>query len=293
MHEFLTVREVADLLRIKERKLYDLTSEGALPVTKVTGKLIFPRDALMAWLRHNTDYGSALPALMAHPAVVAGSHDPLLDWALRASGSELATYYDGSADGLKRLKAGQAVAAGVHFHSAQEGTATVDRVSAEMVHEPVVLVEWARRVQGLIIKPELADGIRSIEDVAGRRVVCRQAGAGSEALFSLLLGQGGVDESDFTRLPEVARSQSDLAEAVAHGSADLGFGIEAVARQHKLAFVPLETERYDLLAWRRDFCEPPMQRLMDFTRTAAFAEHARQMGGYDVEATGRIIYNGA
>ena len=63
MHEFLTTKEVADLLRIKERKLYDLCAEGVLPVTKVTGKLIFPRVALMAWLRANTDYGAALPAL--------------------------------------------------------------------------------------------------------------------------------------------------------------------------------------------------------------------------------------
>jgi len=32
--------------------------------------------------------------------VVLGSHDPLLDWAVRQSGSGLATYFDGSLDGL-------------------------------------------------------------------------------------------------------------------------------------------------------------------------------------------------
>jgi putative molybdopterin biosynthesis protein len=53
--------------------------------------------------------------------VVAGSHDPLLEWALRESGAGLAVLSDGSFDGLKRLAAGTAMAAGIHL---PETTAT-------------------------------------------------------------------------------------------------------------------------------------------------------------------------
>jgi putative molybdopterin biosynthesis protein len=292
MHEFLTVKEVADLLRIKERKLYDLTAEGVLPVTKVTGKLIFPRDALMAWLRRNTDYGASLPAIIAHPAVVAGSHDPLLDWALRASGSELASYYDGSTDGLERVKAGQAMAAGVHFHAEGEGEPNVARVADEMAHDPVVVVHWACRTQGLIMRPENREEIGSIEDIAGRRVVFRQKGAGSQHLFAALIARAGLDETGFELHPETARSETDLAQAIAHGGADIGFGVEAVARQNGLHFVPLHRESFDLVAWRRDFCEPPLQKLMAFARSNAFMERANQLGGYDVRDAGTIRYNG-
>lgn len=294
MHEFLTVKEVAELLRIKERKLYDLTGEGVLPVTKVTGKLIFPRDALMAWLRANTDYGAALPAVTAHPAVVAGSHDPLLDWALRASSSELATYWDGSADGLRRVKTGQAAAAGVHFHGAgaDDDDANPARIAKEAPHEPLVLVEWAKRVQGLIVKPDDVASMKRINDIKGKVVVFRQEGAGSQALFARLLAATGIGESDIVRHPEIARNQTDLAQAVAHGGADVGFGVEAVARQHKLGFVPVTTERFDLVIWRRDFCDPALQKLFAFARTPIFAEHARQLGGYDIEMTGTIRYNG-
>ena len=55
-------------------------------------------------------------ARTAPPPIVAGSHDPLLDWALRESGSGLATYYDGSFDGLTRLKDRTAQAAALHIH---------------------------------------------------------------------------------------------------------------------------------------------------------------------------------
>lgn len=292
MHEFLTVKEVAELLRIKERKLYDLTGEGVIPVTKVTGKLIFPRDALMAWLQRNTEYGAGLPSMIERPAVVAGSHDPLLDWALRASGCGLATFYDGSTDGFARVKAGQAMAAGVHFHGSEGEAANAARLQSEMAHEPVILVAWAKRMQGLIVRPEIAREIGGIGDVVGRRVVFRQLGAGSRALFSRLLADAGLDEGRLESTGTVTHSELDLAEAVAHGSADLGFGVEAVARQHKLAFIPLYRENFDLVVWRRDFCEPPIQALMAFARSPAFAERAGQLGGYDVGEVGTIRYNG-
>ena len=47
-HSYLTTREVADLLRLKERKVYDLVAEGDIPCVRVTGKLLFPRDLIEA-----------------------------------------------------------------------------------------------------------------------------------------------------------------------------------------------------------------------------------------------------
>ena len=44
--DLLNTAEAADYLRIKERKLYELVSEGAVPCSKVTGKWLFPRHEL-------------------------------------------------------------------------------------------------------------------------------------------------------------------------------------------------------------------------------------------------------
>ena len=48
MADFLTTKEVAELLRIKERTIYDLVKEGSIPVSRVTGKLLFPRELVEA-----------------------------------------------------------------------------------------------------------------------------------------------------------------------------------------------------------------------------------------------------
>ena len=109
MPEYLTTREVAELLRLKERKVYDLASSGALACSRATGKLLFPEKAVRAWLaEHSSQDGAGGPAI--RPNVFLGSHDPLLEWALRQSQCGLATYFDGSSDGLERFAQREGVA---------------------------------------------------------------------------------------------------------------------------------------------------------------------------------------
>src|SRR3546814_12521790 len=93
---FLTTREVAELLRVKERKVYDLAAAGDIPCRRVTGKLLFPRAEIEAWLARGST--AATPRVL--PAnIVAGSPDPLLDWAMREPGSGLAASFHGHHDG--------------------------------------------------------------------------------------------------------------------------------------------------------------------------------------------------
>ena len=81
--EFMTTKEVATYLRIKERRLYELVKQGEIPCTKVTGKWLFPKALIDLWLAENAE-GRTLPA--PPPPVIAGSQDPLLDWAVKESG---------------------------------------------------------------------------------------------------------------------------------------------------------------------------------------------------------------
>lgn len=294
MHDYLTAHEVADLLRIKERKLYDLVSDGAIPVTKVTGKLLFPRAAVMEWMREHTEPGANVTAASSFvanstPLIMAGSHDPLLDWALRASGAGIATWFDGSADGIARMKAGQALAAGIHFHG-EGGFANAKKLQSEMGREPVVLIEWAKRQQGLVTASR--NDISTLRDLKGKRFISRQTGAGSRVLFELLLREAGLSPDTFQFVEETARSENEVAQAVSNGRAEAGFAIEAAARQFGLDFIPLATERFDLVVWRREYFETPFQKLLSFANSNDFAIRASELGGYDVSATGEVHFNG-
>lgn len=288
MHDYLTTRELADLLRIGERKVYDLASSGEIPHVRALGKLLFPRAEIAAWLAASR----AGPAVAEPPLppILAGSHDPLLDWALRESGSGLATYYDGSFDGLDRLAARSAQAAGLHIHE----TDGYNRAAllARLGEAPVVLVEFARRQRGLLLAPGTS-GIRGFADLAGRRVIQRQTTAASQHLFAARLGAAGVDIADLDPAPGTARTEEDLAAALREGKAEAGFGLGALAGLYRLDFVPLMHERYDLAIWRRAWFDPPMQKLMGFLTSPPLAARAAELGGYDLAGLGRVHHNGA
>lgn len=288
--EFLTTREVAALLRVRERKVYELANRGEIPCRRVTGKLLFPRAAVEAWLTGETL--AAAPAGRQAPDIVAGSHDPLLDWALRESGSGLASFFDGSLDGLDRLAAGEAMACGLHVFEPDTGDWNRAHVAARLDASPVVLIEWAKRSRGLIIAPGLEDEIRSIASLRGRRLVLRQPKAGGQILFDHLLAEAGLSYADLGPLEPPARTEADCAAVVAFGRADAAPGLEAMARQFRLAFLPLVTERYDIAIERRAYFEPRWQTLTAFCRTRAFAAHATELGGYDVSGNGTVHWNG-
>jgi excisionase family DNA binding protein len=50
MSDFMTTKEVAAYLRIKERRVYELVRQRAIPCTRVTGKWLFPKTLIDLWL---------------------------------------------------------------------------------------------------------------------------------------------------------------------------------------------------------------------------------------------------
>jgi len=290
--QFLTVRELAALLRVKERKVYSLAASGQIPCNRATGKLLFPRADLEAWLGRHSSGGAASVEGAEPPTVFAGSHDPLLDWALRESRCGIASFFDGSLDGLARLGEGRALAGGLHLFEPDSEDWNRDHVAHALAGAPVVLLEWAWRARGLITAAKPPKTIGGVADLAGLRVVPRQPEAGSQVLFEALLEKEGIAAGDIEVVEPPARSEADVALAVADGKADAGFGLEAVARQYRLGFVPLVRERFDVAVFRRGYFEAPFQTFLGFCRSEAFAAKARELGGYDVSGFGKVHYNG-
>jgi len=289
--EMMDTREVAAYLRLKERRIYDLVRQRAIPHVRATGKLLFPRAQVDAWIAAKGETPVAQPR--AHPPIIAGSHDPLLEWAVRESRCGLAILAAGSRAGVEALARGEATAAAAHWLDEASGDYNVPLVRTLLAGTDVVVLEWARRTQGLLLREGNPHRIRKVADLArGRlRVATRQPEAGSQRLFVHLLARAGIAPESLDWLPRVAHAETELAAIVREGQADVGLGIEAAARAHGLAFIPLATERLDLIAFRRDAFEPPLQTLLAWTRMPEFAAQATALGGYNVANTGRVVFN--
>lgn len=287
-HEYLTVRELADLLRLKERKVYDLAASGEVPCSRATGKLLFPAQEIRAWIERAKS-GGPMPAA-DRPPIVLGSHDPLLDWAIRQSRCGLATFFDGSLDGLARFGRGEGVAAGLHIRDAKSGTWNVPAVAQEAAAQNAVLVGFARRSRGLVCRPG-GPAPEGFAGLAGLRVVPRQRESGTSALFDALAAQAGLDLARVA-FTEVARTEDDAVESVRRGEADAAFGLACVAQSYGLDFRPVIEEEFALLVDRKAWFDAPMQAFLAFCRSGKFRDRAAAYGGYDVSGLGAVLWNG-
>lgn len=288
MAELLTTDEAAAYLRLSERKLYELIAEGAVPCSKVTGRWLFPKAALDRWVTGSMTAQAAQPV----PAIVGGSHDPLLEWALRESGSGLATLAEGSEAGLRRLSRREVVAAAIHMHRIEgddDGANADAAAHAPGLHD-AVLIAFARREQGLLVAPGNPLGLRDIGSAVTKRVrmAQRPQGAGAQLLLLALLAHAGLAPDALKLIKPPCPTGPDVAQAVQSRRADCGIATRGVARAAGLDFVPLTWERFDLVLRQRDYFTPGAQALFGFMRQPAFAERAAEMGGYDVTESGCV-----
>jgi excisionase family DNA binding protein len=291
MPDVLTLREAAAFLRLSERSLYELARARRVPAVQLGGKWLFPRARLERWLTAQAEAPEA-NARPDPPPILAGSHDPLLDWAVRQSGCGLALRAGGSLDGLSALAAGEAMAAAMHLRDPDTGAFNEPAVRDALPSRPMVGIVWAWRSQGLILPPGNPRGIQAIPDLVqpGICVAGRQPRAGSHVLLVHLLGEAGIRLDAVRFLPDPALAEDEVAAAVQEGRADAGFGIGAEAAARGLCFVPLFRERFDLVMERRHYFGVPVQRLLRFARQPDFAARARRLSGYEVEANGDVSF---
>jgi len=290
--QLFTTSEAASYLRLKERKIYEMVAEGTIPCTKVTGRWLFPKAELDHWLATSIQRPPGLSR--AEPApIVAGSHDPLLEWALRESGCGLATLAVGSEAGFERFLAGEAIAAGMHLHALDdvEADANVAALKARSDVGDAVLIGFCRREQGFLVPSGNPMKIATIDDAIARaaRICMRPKGAGAQLLLLALLERAKATLETVQAGP-MCPTGPDIAQAIRAGRADVGVATRSVANAAGLDFVPIVWESFDLLMRQRDYFRPALQTLMGFLRSEELAARAREMGGFDLATSGAVRF---
>lgn len=286
MSEFLTTKEVAHLLRLKERKVYDLASRGEIPYVKVTGKLLFPTVKIHQWIQKKS--GSLVDGSV-RPSVILGSHDPVFEWAISASSCGLPTSLNGSMDGFERFTKREGIVCGMHVDNRDSTGWNTELSSLYLERSPSVLVHWAKRERGLIIRPGVS--IHRMYDLRGKRLAPRQKEAAAQLLFERHLSTQGVCLKDIESV-RVARNETEAALSVVEGEADAAFGLRCFADRYNLGFVPVCVEYFDLLIDRFAYFELGIQTLLQFTQTLGFTQEVQRYAGYDVSHLGQVRLNG-
>ena len=288
-----TTAEAANYLRLKERKIYEMVAEGAVPCTKVTGRWLFPKTELDQWLASSVSRPPGMARTAAAP-IVGGSHDPLLEWALRESGSGLATLAVGSEAGLNSFLAGETLAAAIHLHALDDPAADANlaAMTSRSDLQDAVMIGFCRREQGFLLAPGNPLKIGTITDVLSKRarMTMRPKGAGAQLLLLALLEQARASLDQLVTAQPVCPTGPDIAQAIRAGRADAGIATRGVANAAGLDFVPIVWERFDLVMRQRDYFHSPLQTLMRFLRSDGFMTRGHELGGYDLSDAGAVRF---
>lgn len=297
MESYMNTRELAKYLGINEKKVYSLIEERGLPATKVTGKWGFIKELVDIWLENSTEnYPSVLHRLKDF-LMVAGSNDPLLEFAIDEVARGEKGFFPffcntGSTEGLQILKEKKVHIAASHLFDQETGEYNICQAGSGLSELRLVVINFAYRKQGLMVKKGNPKKVNGIEDLAkkGTRFVNRQKGAGTRVLMDSLFKKAGITKTSVAGYENEVSTHLDVALRVLRGEADAGAGIMATANLLGLDFIPLKEERFDLLVPREYFFAEEVTSLMNIIRSERFSKEAARFGGYDTRDSGKVIY---
>jgi len=280
------------------RKVYALTAAGRREMAR------WVREARPQSTRHR-DHAAvharlgALLRLRSRTATVplfaVGSDDLVLDLLVHRLAEQEGIRFSnrpvGSLSGLIALHERRAHVAGIHLLDVDSGEYNVPYVKHLLPEEHIVLVNLARREQGLMLAAGNPKSIRGLRDLTRRdvRLANRQAGAGTRLLLRHLLRKARIDPGNIAGYERELPTHNAVATAIAGGAADVGPGVRAAALVHGLEFLPLGEERYDLVIPRRIFESSALRPVLEILGDSAFRRAAAHLPGYDVTRMGRVV----
>jgi molybdate-binding protein/DNA-binding XRE family transcriptional regulator len=197
----------------------------------------------------------------------------------------------GSTDALSELAKETVHLAGVHLRDAA-GDFNLPFLRKHFGRKRMTVVTLAFWQMGLVVAPGNRKSIRSVEDLGrrGLRIVNRERGSGARQLLDRRLAEAGISPRNVSGYERVLRLHTEVAREVFEERADAAVAPLAVARLLGLDFVPLETERYDLVVPRELVDQhPSVQRLLDALSTRAVRRELDALGGYDTTHTGELV----
>jgi len=224
-----------------------------------------------------------------------GSHDPAITLiAARAEdirpGLILQLKFSGSLGGLIALAKKEADIAGCHLWDEESNTYNIPFVRRLFPGQRMVVLTLALRRVGLIVPPGNPIKISGLQDLtrSGVRFINRQPGSGTRVWLDAQLKYSGVNCENIAGYQDEEMTHSEVASAIAKGQVNVGLGVQTAALVFGLDFIPLNTERYELVIPVKVWEKPSMQSLYRWLTTPAAQKAIYELGGYDIDECGHV-----
>lgn len=309
----LTPQEVADILKIAKNTVYELIKRGELNSYRVGKKVRVDAKDVEEYknstksIKGRNQSNSSRENLRLTPLfseevpqnngfVICGQ-DILLDilsryLQLHPNGVQALRSYVGSYNGLYSLYLGSVQMTAAHLWDGDTGQYNIPFVRRMLPGIPAVIIHLACRLQGFYVAKGNPKNVAGWEDFKRKdiTIINREKGSGTRILLDEHLRKLGIDAKNIKGYKRESTSHLAIASTVARGGADIGIGNEKSGLQVKgIDFIPLQTERYELVIKKEDLEKAPFQAVIEILRSQELKMELEGIGGYDLSEMGKIV----
>lgn len=302
----LSTQEVAEILHVSKSTIYDLIRKGEIHSYKIGRKVRFTQDDVDAYIARSRHEHSTMPVkrIDTHstlltpdeeeqPQLIISGQDVVLDILanyLQQNGITTGRTYLSSFEGLLSLYQNKVDITACHLFDGKNYNASY--VRALMPGIPAVMINLSYRTQGFYIQKGNPKGITGWEDLKRKEITVlnRRPGSSARILLDTQLKRMKISASSVKGYDTIMKSHLTMAAAIAAGEADLAIGTERISRQMDgIDFIPLLTERYDLVVRKEMLDTEPVQAVLKILNDAVFRKEISRFSGNDYRHLGTII----
>ena len=317
-----TPLEVAELLKITKNTVYELIKRGELPSYKIGKKIRIDMHDVEDYINNqksnsrpsinhnintkllnnnveNTIHTSNSISLSnkSNSKIIISGQDILLDILARYIEEILPDYtvlrsYKGSYNGLYDLYNNKVSIASCHLWDGDKDEYNTDYVKRLVPGTPCVLINLAYRLQGFYVEKGNPLNIKSFKDLTNKNIkfINREKGSGVRVLLDEKLRLLNIDPNSINGYYNEENSHLAVASTVGRGDANIGLGNKKASMQvETIDFIPLQTERYDLIIKKSDLNNPIYKSIISILSSEKFKNELQGIGGYDLKDLGKII----
>jgi putative molybdopterin biosynthesis protein len=163
--------------------------------------------------------------------------------------------------------------------------------AGDMLPQGAEVVGFCSWREGLVLRPDLAGDVTGLGDVArrGLRLVNREQGSEARSVLDRELRALGIDGGRLPGYGTRAAGHLQVAAAITAGLADVGVASEPAALAYGLAFVPMATERFDLVIPAGLAGSREIQGLIKVLASRWLLDQLASLPGYDPARCGEHI----
>ncbi|QPQ29759.1 helix-turn-helix transcriptional regulator [Lysinibacillus sp. JNUCC 51] len=297
-----TIEEVAQLLKVSKLTIYDLVKKGDLPVFRVGRQMRVDRNDLQLYIQKSktgatpaASTASTTPSTKNKKIIISGQDlalDLLGKYIEKKQSNKVLRSHEGSFNGVMALYNGECDIASLHLYDGDTGEYNTPYLKKIFVSHSYILLNLISRRAGFYVQKGNPLQIQSIEDFKTKslKLMNREKGSGARTFLDEQLRIHHISPSSIEGYNEEEMSHIDVASAIANGNADIGIGIEKISKLVEVDFIPLITERYDIVLLKTPENQLLVESVKEILNSPDFQSEVVALGDYDVTQMGQIIY---